>query len=473
MSLPPPIARRFLTLVVAVAALALQGCADPGPCAVDNGGCDEQAECTGADDGTRTCRCPAGLAGDGLVCTEIPANPCATANGGCSADATCSVQSNGARVCACLAGFEGDGITCTPVDPCEETDTCGGTEEWSSLAAGALHSCAVRGDGTLWCWGRNNRGQLGLGDDDSRNKPTRVGDGANWQLVTGGSDHSCGLQRDGTLWCWGHNAFGQLGTGGTTASASPVEIPSGSETHKWSAVTAGDNHTCALREEGSLWCWGVNSYGRLGNGTVESALSPLRIGSATNWTQVSAGSLHTCGVQSDGGVWCWGANYSYELGMNGSTSDPVLAPTRLSGNATWSEVVAGTGGTCAVTSARGLSCWGDVGQSEPDPAPVAIDGTTAWDRVALGFGWVCATRTDGSLWCWGQGVGGQLGHGNEDNVEGPARVGTESGWSDVDAGTNHSCGIRDGRIFCWGDNSSGQLGDGTNVARMAPVEVVF
>jgi alpha-tubulin suppressor-like RCC1 family protein len=169
---------------------------------------------------------------------------------------------------------------------------------FQQVAAGEWHKVAVKSDGTLWAWGSNGYGQLGDGTTAySKPSPVQVGSAANWQAVAAGLGHTVALQRDGTLWAWGLNNFGQLGDGTTANKSSPVQV--GSEAN-WQSVAAGKGHTAAVKRDGTLWAWGYNYSGQLGDGTTNNRSSPVQVGSATNWQSVAAGAYHTVAVKSDG-----------------------------------------------------------------------------------------------------------------------------------------------------------------------------
>ncbi len=196
------------------------------------------------------------------------------------------------------------------------------------LAAGGDFTCAGATDSTLFCWGANTRGQLGIDSTETQTRPvpvealgTRTG-----RLATGGS-HACVFtQDDGQVWCWGDNRSGQLGTGDTERRLAPTPIdPAGLGAVKTNQVFAGGSHTCALRDDNTLWCWGGNRFGQLGTGAPEGRLVPTKV--LDGVTGAYAGGAHTCAIKSDGSLWCWGNNQYGQLG--GDVGPQSLTPVKV------------------------------------------------------------------------------------------------------------------------------------------------
>jgi len=165
--------------------------------------------------------------------------------------------------------------------------------------------------GALYGWGDGEAGQTGAIDLSSNWSPAPVGTGT-WSSTDAGEKHSCAVRDDATLWCWGYNASGQLGLGDESDRTSPAQV--GTET-TWTTVAAGEDHACALRTDGTLWCWGNNGYGQLGLGDNTERSTPVQVGSATTWRSVNAGYRHTCATRTDSTLWCWGNNAYGQLGV--------------------------------------------------------------------------------------------------------------------------------------------------------------
>ena len=277
-----------------------------------------------------------------------------------------------------------------------------------------------------------------------------------------GWDHTLTLKTDGTLWAWGDNTYGQLGDGTTTNRAVPVLIGSG-----YSAVAAGDGHTVALKSDGSLWAWGWNVYGQLGDGTNTQHNTPVQIGAG--YSAVAAGGYHTLALKTDGSLWAWGDNSYGQLG-NGTTTNRNT-PVQIGSG--YSAVSAGYFHTLALKADGSLWVWGDNsygqlgnGNSTQLNTPAQIG--SGYSVIAAGYNHSFAVKTDGSLWAWGGNAYGQLGDGTTTQRNSPVLIG--SGYSTVTVGAQHTVALMtDASLWAWGANGSGQLGDGTTTQRNTPV----
>ena len=381
--------------------------------------------------------------------------------------------------------------------PAPETSTA----DWTQVSAGLEHTCAIRTSGRLYCWGSDQYGQLGNGPatTDDQLAPVEVAGGAtNWASVTAGGYHTCALKTNGKLFCWGYDGEGELGNGGNNTNRDiPVAVAARATTVLWKAVDAGNSHTCAIRTNGRMYCWGLNGNGQLGNNdpnTDQSVPVPVTE-SAQSWTSVSAGGSHTCGILSTR-LFCWGRGADGELGR-GTLDRPV--PTEVNDHTDrWIAVSAGAAHTCAIrglpdgyTDMGRLFCWGNdgagqigdggtVGENHPTPTAEAT-GNTHWISVTAGDYQTCARLktapgAGGTLLCWGSDSDGQLGNGPSPSTNQPAPVGVAGGantWSAVSAGGFHTCALKtSGRLFCWGFDENGALGDGgTPTSKPSPSQV--
>jgi alpha-tubulin suppressor-like RCC1 family protein len=290
----------------------------------------------------------------------------------------------------------------------------------------------------LWSAGNNYYGSLGNNDASVTRvtSPTSIyGGGTNWKYLAKGTDeasgtygHMAAIKTDGTLWLWGYNINGQLGDGTTVDKSSPVQISGGGT--NWVGVTLTDSSTFAIKTDGTLWSWGNTNNGQLGIGAAGGVRSaPTQIGSSTNWKQVSGGYESGSAIKTDGTLWGWGLNTYGTLGdgnINTIVSTPVQ--TILTGN--------------------------------------------NWKQVSCGFYYTMAIKTDGTLWGWGAGGTGQLGNEILANTSTPVQIGTATTWKIIECGRNHSAGIKtDGTLWLWGSNTNGKIGNNSSLTVSTPVQI--
>lgn len=244
------------------------------------------------------------------------------------------------------SGFNGNGELglgdTTDRNTPEILGTMGEDNQWISASAGSNHSHALKNDGTLWAWGSNAQGELGLDDNVSRSSPVQVGSHTDWTQVSAGCYFTLALKTNGTLWAWGDNADGNIGNGTTTDARVPTQI--GTLTN-WSKVSAcigpqGYAHSLAVKNDGTLWAWGRNDFGQLGDGTTTNKSSPIQIGSGTNWTDVAGGHVFSLALKTDGTVWAWGRNADGQLG-DGTTTNRSSPVQVGSVNITYRKLAAG------------------------------------------------------------------------------------------------------------------------------------
>ena len=289
-----------------------------------------------------------------------------------------------------------------------------------NLAVGSQHTLAIRSDGSLWAWGDNKDGQLGVGDYISTYDPKRISNSNDWKKVFAASyDVNQGLiyktvcfaiKNDGSLWTWGNK------------TATPIRQGSSND---WETIAIGINHTLAIKNDGSLWAWGTNTNGVFGDGNVVgSSTIPIRIGTDNNWKSISAGLSYISAIKTDGSLWSWGNG---NLGLSNATSSNI---------------------------------------------PLRIVNANDWKTVSAGNGHTLAIKNDGSLWAWGNNSQGQLGDITTIDKNVPTRIGNASDWALISAGANFSSAIKkDGSLWTWGLNDYGQLGNGSSTRRIEPIQI--
>jgi len=376
-----------------------------------------------------------------------------------------------------------------------------------TLSLGNKHTCAILDNGDLKCWGWNYHGQLGDGGSNTNvNAPSStaidLGTGRVTSAVSAANNYACAILDNGELKCWGENDNGQLGNGGNNQINSPsttsVDLGTGRTAV---AVSAGNDHNCAILDNGELKCWGEDRHGELGNGgpawtvsnptdTNAPSSTSINLGTSRTAVAVSAASEYTCAILDNGDLKCWGRDNYGQLGDGGSntnTNAPSSTAIDLGTGRTAVSVSTGTYHTCAILDNGELMCWGkgqygqlgDGGSNSNLNAPssTAIDLGTGRTAIAVSAGdsHTCAILDNGDLKCWGRDYHGQLGDGGTNtDTNAPSSTAIDLGTGRtavaVDAGYQHTCAILDnGDLKCWGDDYEGQLGDGgSNTNTNAP-----
>jgi|GEM_PF-656665 len=390
---------------------------------------------------------------------------------------SCGIRNDGTISCW---GNDGAGRLANGPEGGDETSAVNvvGGMVWKALEAGSDHSCGIKSDDTAWCWGDDTTGELGNGaPSDDQNVPVAVTGGHLWKKIDSGTGHTCGIKSDDTAWCWGNDSNGQLGDGvTTTGSPDPVLVSGGST---WKMIDTGSGITCGIKSDDSLWCWGGDASGQLGNGaTTGNQIDPNLVTGSYSWKSVSTGTNHTCGIQADNTLWCWGSDSSGQLG-NGATTGNQADPVYIMANI--AVVAVSSAHTCAIDRTSDLWCWGAAsngrlgnGTTTPNQvSPVLITGGP-WSALHAGLNsHTCATKADGSLWCWGLNSTGQLGDGTLTARSSPTQVIGGGTWLAVSVGSTHSCGLAGGgampaKAACWGTATNGELGHGKFSYTIAP-----
>ena len=370
---------------------------------------------------------------------------------------SCAIDDGGVLYCW---GFNGDGQLGIGQDPAGSGPIYAvpqavpptGNQTFASMNGGLFHNCAVTFSHVAYCWGDNNNGQLGLGvNTRSANSPTSVKLAIPFRSVSAGRVHSCGISIGGRGYCWGANERGQLGASigfdtttvpGTTLitfhdANEPKELgsPFGPGTYffgpwDWSAIAAGGVHTCAIRQGGAAYCWGLGREGQLGNGTNSvNEYFPRPVAGGIQFDSVAAGYMHSCARSSTGAIWCWGDNTDGQLGNGGNGASNV---------------------------------------------PVNVAGGLVFASVSAGYGHTCGLLAGGEAYCWGRNDRGQLGNGTTASGNSPTAVALGLRFKNLSAGDFHTCGVTTNNVaYCWGDNEYGAIGDGSQADRTTPAKILF
>ena len=313
-------------------------------------------------------------------------------------------------------------------------NTIGDPIAYSEISAGHDHSIAKKLDGTLWSWGLDTTGQLGNSSiSTSTSNPEKIGTDTNWDKISAGYYHNLALKTDGTLWAWGSNSYGELGNGTLSIQKEPIQIGTRND---WKYISAGGNHSLAIKTDGTLWAWGRNdNTGQLGDGTTINKNKPVQIGTDTDWAVVSAGDHHSAGVKTDGTLFMWGSNDEGQFGVGAGNTKGSLTPLSTAN----------------------------------------VASKTTWKTISCGNFHTIGIKTDGTMWGSGTNSRGQLGIGSIVSQNTFTKIGTSANWIMVSAGMFNSIAISSNgttsqsKAYSWGANDLGQSGDNTNIDILAPV----
>lgn len=266
-------------------------------------------------------------------------------------------------------GQLGDGTATSKSSPIQ----VGSLINWKQVSCNlSMQLYGIKTDGTLWACGYNGFGQLGDGTVTSKSSPIQVGLLTNWkQVISGGGYQNFGIKTDGTLWSWGRNNTGQLGDGTVVDKSSPVQV--GALTN-WKLIASGGYHNTAIKTDGTLWLWGLNAHGQLGDGTVVNKSSPVQVGALTNWKYAAAGWAHTIAIKTDGTLWSWGRNAYGQLGQNDTTNRS--SPIQVGSLTNWKQVSCGLYYSAAIKTDGTL--WQTISNS-----PVQVGALTNWRQVSV------------------------------------------------------------------------------------------
>ena len=343
-----------------------------------------------------------------------------------------------------------------------------------AIAAGYYHALAVTGEGTVWAWGRNHRGQLGDGTREDRHSPVQVAELTGVTSSCAGAAHSLALKADGTLWAWGSNGSGQLGNGTNTSSNSPLQVSAPPDIKY---VAAGYSHNLAATASGALYAWGSDNNGECAAGVFTSHNTPVPVAGPSGVKAIAAGFFWSMAIDSSGSAWTWGSNIIGQLGDGRLVARS--SPEQVSGLGPARAVAAGEYHTLAIMPDGTVWAWGDneAGQSGGDPSfsipPHQVQGLLDITALSASDYFNLALSSDGTVWAWGENTYGQLGDGTYDWRPDPVQVQDLSDVIAIETGCYFSVALKsDGSVWAWGRNLYGELGDGTTQGHPLPAPVL-
>jgi alpha-tubulin suppressor-like RCC1 family protein len=417
-------------------------------------------------------RCKLDLA----ACLEIPEG---CGDGEINGGEECDGDDFGAATCE-IFGLNAGTLTCSAICQLDNTSCA---SNWEIVSAKDF-TCMLSKLGEVWCWGKGTEGQMGNGTVLSTESPAKVLMPLNKKLETISAkfSHVCGVAADKTVWCWGENNSGQLGI--DTAGA--VSIPSYVDFFYGQNITgagAGADYSCVQQEAGLTYCMGSNINGKFGNGTEDGSYTPLLI-SATPFNNIAIGYNHTCGFDDENNPVCWGFGEFGQLGNGYLVSESLPVSVSIPVDVELQTISPGVNSTCALDITGKVWCWGEntngeLGTEDSSvlvsvPSQVLFGSEVNIVSISSGKKHVCALDDEGFVWCWGFNDTGQLGTvgGVIKSIPTPVE---QNGlrFSFISCGFNHTCALDDnGDAWCWGSNEFGQLGTGDNISSDVPVKVI-
>jgi len=364
------------------------------------------------------------------------------------------------------------------------TGAGGGAFHLAMVTAGYRHTCGLTAAGADYCWGGNSDEELGDGTAVDRPIPTAVmvPAGVSFTHAAAGWSHSCGLTAAGRPYCWGDNSVGQLGDGTVIAAVTPVATLMPASV-SFTSLSASSGSTCGPTAAGPAYCWGDNSRGQVGDGTTTNRWTAAVVAApdGVTFASVETGASHACGLTAAGAAYCWGDNSEGQLG-DGSTTNrltpiAVAMPTAV----VFQSLAVSFFHTCGLTTAGAVYCWGyngagDLGDGTTTDRwiPTLVPGAPTFTSLTTMYLHTCGLTATGQPYCWGDNRYGQIGDGTTESRWTPTAVALPAGvsFARLVAGSFHTCAIStSGTPYCWGANIFGQLGDGTTVDRWTPTAV--
>lgn len=360
---------------------------------------------------------------------------------------------------------DGDPMTFSWSEPSDSVDGPKGWFTWTSSGSKLLHCMASDGKST--------------GTSPTKTilvSPPLPSLGLDPHPISSGQEHSCALDEEGRAYCWGAGDFGQLGNGTLANRRSPTELPG---VLRFVRVNAGRWTSCGVQPSGVTYCWGRNRFGQVGDGGAQDHAVPTRVSGGLLFADVVGGDESTCALTPNGEPYCWGRNHFGQLGSGDTTSRSVPSP--VAGGLRFTALAADNYHACGLDGDGVAFCWGDnshgalgTGDEVDSAIPVQVAGELRFRAIVTGWFWTCALALDGIPYCWGYNFNGSLGNGTRvTGTTTPAPVSGGYRFTQLTGAYYHTCALdSDGRAYCWGLNTAGELGDGALAHNLVPEQVV-
>jgi alpha-tubulin suppressor-like RCC1 family protein len=298
-------------------------------------------------------------------------------------------------------------------------------QKWIKISCGGEFSLGLKADGSLWAWGNNNNGQLGIGGTNASGYPARIGKDKDWKEISAGGAYSMAIKNNGTLWGWGDCTYGQSGLGsGSNINDEPQQVGTDSD---WEKVVSSYASTFIIKKSGKMYCTGFNFFGELGDSSNDNIFTPKPVWGNFLFKDVASGSLHTVAITTDGKMWAWGYGSQGELGQ-GIPKNSIY--------------------------------------------PIEVGKDSDWLSVKAGAQYSIALKSNGTMWSWGTNSKGQIGQGNVSYSMVPMQINADNRWRFITAGSEFAFAIKaDSTLYGWGDNAKGELGQSTSTFISTPVKI--
>lgn len=345
---------------------------------------------------------------------------------------------------------------------------------FKEIKSGRYHNATLKANGLSWVWGAGLTGALGNGMENLEYSPISLSNEISSKIACGAFDTFI-IKTNGTLWGTGYNYAGELGVNSTTEGI--LNLTQVGTASDWKDIAPGDFFTIALKTDNTIWAWGQNDGYQMGDGSCcANRLEPAQVGTDSDWKSIGISQARSAfAIKNNGTLWCWGSNIAGLLGSNFVSGYPY--PTQHNTDTDWASVTLGYAHMLALKTNGTLWAWGSDGQGQTandgtfgyyDPHQI---GTSTWKMVAGGLNTSFGIKTDGTLWAWGQNDAGQLGIGGiTPNQFAPVQIGTDNNWDKISAGFEHCIALKtDGSLWAWGDNTFGQYGNGTTINSTTPI----